>query len=215
MFAVLAQGLLCIHPMAHTGEDLGCQVSRTLQMPTEREERQVQNLVMCSCREHPKSSRKAPSPMASKHSGGGHGHAPKCTLCSLGITVRTWICAVAWGCNDKDAEHMSSGPLHHCKLSRGDMVGKKPSLCALSLEAINKTIQHLVGPSVDPAPLKAGYLKALPSSPNFLMPLLYTCRAWRGSEPSANPMGDDGEGAGERGQHWGALSSAVPMTTML
>lgn len=84
---------------------------------------------------------------------------------------------------------MSSVPLHHCKLSRGDMVGEKPSFRALSLEAINKSIQHLAGPSVDPAPLKARYLKALPSSPNFLMPLLYTCRTWRGSEPPANPMG--------------------------
>lgn len=106
MFPVLAQGQLCIHPMAHTGEVLGCQLSRTLQMPTERDQRQVQNLVMCSFQEHPKSPRKAaPSSLARKHSDGGCGHAPKCTLCSLGIRARTWVCAVAWGCNGKDAEH--------------------------------------------------------------------------------------------------------------
>lgn len=182
-----------LHPPHGTHQGfLGCQ-AHAVQMPRGRRgERQVRNLVTRSCQEHSKSPRKATAQPFGQQ-----------TPC-----WRMWMCPEMHFCvprasqpefgfapwlGDAMGKMLSTRSVlqHCCELSWGDVGREKPPPSTLSLEAINKSTPHLEGPSADSASPKAGCLKALPRSPNFLVPLpsLQPCGTWRGCKPPVSPTG--------------------------
>lgn len=123
-------------------------------------ERQVQNLVMCSCQEHPKSPRKAAAQ-------------------PLGQQMQRWR---TWTRPEMHVASPGQPELGFVpRLSDGDTTGENPPPCALSLEAINKSTPRFGGPSADPATQQSW----VPQSP-AAVPELSSTPALAAASPSCS-----------------------------